>query len=520
LEIFGRGRALEGGTLLQMEFSRGIQMKFSVGTVRKLNTILLALSMFPIYGTGEIQAAPGLALTHVTVIDVTGGRAQEDMTVVVSDNLITALEPAPHIAVPQGARVIDGRGKYIIPGLWDMHVHVDDAGDWFFPLAVANGVTGLRAMGSSISQLERWRERRQKGREIMPYVLAAGPIVTGMVDDPDPRLVRVATRADAERAVDSLVRQGVDFIKVHDWLSRDAYAGIMARASSRGVPVAGHLPVAMDAAEVSAAGQRSIEHLGNAWGGILIDCSTEEAALKRELRTHKGPDPSLLGWNTDLAKVNRLIDTYSRGKAESLAALFARAGTWQTPTIYASCWLSTTPLDESFARDPRLKYLPASARSMMDEMVRDSSNRHLSAEQAIVRKRLYARYLEFIRVMRKEGVPFLAGTDALPFPPVFPGFSLHDELAKFVEAGFTPLEALQTATINPAKFLHATTSWGAVAVGKRADLVLLDADPLADIRNTTKIYAVLVNGRLIDSDQRKQLLAQVQAAADRLPTKL
>jgi predicted amidohydrolase YtcJ len=144
-----------------MEISRGIQMKFSVGIVRKLNTILLALSMFPIYGTGEIQAAPGLALTHVTVIDVTGGRAQEDMTVVVSDNLIMALGPTPHIAVPQGARVIDGRGKYIIPGLWDMHVHVDDTGDWFFPLAVANGVTGLRDMGSSISQLERWRERGQ-----------------------------------------------------------------------------------------------------------------------------------------------------------------------------------------------------------------------------------------------------------------------------------------------------------------------------------------------------------------------
>ena len=314
-------------------------MKFSARTVHKLNIISLALFMLQIYWEGEIQAAPGLALTHVTVIDVTGGWAQEDMTVVVSDSLITALGPAPHIAVPQGARVIDGRGKYIIPGLWDMHVHVDDAGDCFFPLVVDNGVTGLRDMGSSISQLERWRERRQKGREIMPYVLAAGPIVTGIVDDPDPRLVRVATRADAERAVDSLIQQGVDFIKVHDWLSRDAYAGIMARASARGIPVAGHLPVAMDAAEVSApaAGQRSIEHLGNAWGGLLIDCSTEEAALKRELRTHKGPDPSLLGWNSDPAKANRLIDTYSRGNAESLAVLFARAGTWQTPTIYASC---------------------------------------------------------------------------------------------------------------------------------------------------------------------------------------
>jgi hypothetical protein len=208
------------------------------------------------------------------VIDVAGGRSQEDMTLVVSDSLITSLEPAMHTAVPRGARVIDGRGKYIIPGLWDMHVHVDDAGDWFFPLAVANGVTGLRDIGSSIRQLERWRERRQKGREIMPYVLAAGPIVTGIVDDPDPRLVRVATRADAERSVGSLVRQGVDFIKVHDWLSRDAYAGILAPASTRGIPVAGHLPVAMDAAEFSTAGQRSIEQLGNAWGGFLIDCAT------------------------------------------------------------------------------------------------------------------------------------------------------------------------------------------------------------------------------------------------------
>jgi imidazolonepropionase-like amidohydrolase len=259
---------------------------------------LLGALLFAFPARGQRQRARPLAFLHVTVVGGAGAPAKSDMTVVISGGRIRAVGKTGEVKIPAGARVVDATGKFLIPGLWDMHAHVDDTGDYYFPLALANGITGVRDMGSHPDRLREWRALRARGA-LMPRVVAAGPIVTGMVTDDDPRLLRVAGPADAARAVNALAARGADFVKVFDYLSRDAYLALMRRAARRRVPVAGHLPASVDAAEASRLGQRSVEHTGSALGGLLLDCSTREAELKRELRARLRPPvdvPAVVGY--------------------------------------------------------------------------------------------------------------------------------------------------------------------------------------------------------------------------------
>jgi hypothetical protein len=385
-----------------------------------------------------------------------------------------------------------------------MHVHVDDREAWFFPLAVANGVTGLRDMGSTFAQLRRWRSLAEM-EPAVPRIVASGPILTGLVRDDDPRIVRIGTAAEAERAVDAHAEAGADFVKVHDWLSPEAYRAILHRSASRRLPVAGHLPVAIDAAEAAAGGQRSLEHLGNAWGGLLLDCSTEGAPLRAELRALVGKEFSLGDVFASLTRperVARIADAYSPARAEALARVLAQSGTYQTPTLYSSSFLPFAANRDDLLRDPRHSDLPASVREDLPGMLGDL----VPAVRDERLTRFRARQLELVRVLTAAGVPFLAGTDTAPGMPVFPGFSLHDELAQLVAAGLTPMEALRAATLAPARYLGEEERAGSVAAGKLADLVVLEADPLTDIRNVGKVHAVVLRGRYFGPDERRRLL--------------
>jgi len=451
--------------------------------------------------TAFCQPAAPIAITHVTVINPGTSSVLPDRTVVVTGDRITSVSDGVKAQPPKNARVIDGTGQYLIPGLWDMHVH-SAFGDWFpggrdiiLPLFIANGITGVRDMGGDVPVLVAWRKEIASGHVIGPRMVISGPMLDGYLPSGKlrfPSSIPVTTPADAIVAVDALKKQGVDFIKVQSAISHDAYLAAAAEAHKQGLPFVGHVPDKVRIREVVAAGQTSIEHLM----GIFEGCSTAE-------------DKFIQGQGT----LKLLLATQDKQRCDSLIKLLAQNQTWQAPTL---AWQRGGEfLDQrDLKHQPLDKYVPPYWRDVTWRRFSDEMMPDLLRDPLALRQDYFARNLQIVDAMHRAGVPFLAGTDSAPGVYILPGFSLHDELANFVEAGFTPMESLQTATSNPARFLGMQASMGSVESGKFADLVLLTANPLEDIRNSRKISAVLAHGRLFDRAAINQVLVRVEAAAN------
>ena len=458
-----------------------------------------------------------LAIVHVTVIDATGSPPKPDMTVVISDGRIGAIESSAKLPIPAGARVIDAKGKFLIPGLWDMHIHLDETELWrepitredkeaIFPILIANGITGVRDMGGSLEQLQQWKLKITLEQMTGPRIVMAGPFVDG--NYPDFGWLgsfHVTTEANGRAAVRSLSRRGVDFIKVYDTVPRAAYFGIADEARKLGVVFAGHIPDRVSAAEASNAGQKSIEHMK----GILLSCSTNEEAFRKEIdETYDDP-------NAPLTPLDRgdpaVLASFGREKCDALFKLFAKNGTWQCPTLHNN-WRHAHSYDSELVNDPRVRFYPG----VYQEHWRRSSLKDQKRPEREARlKAYYERLRPMLGEMHKAGVSLLAGSDSGGNEFSIPGFSLHDELVEFVGAGLTPMEALQTATLNAAKYLGMTDAFGTVETGKMADLVLLEANPLDDIRNTRKIAAVVLNGKLFTKLELQKMLANAEATGNR-----
>jgi imidazolonepropionase-like amidohydrolase len=472
--------------------ARTARMRPIASRCRAACLVLFLVVVLPGAAAAEETA---LVLNHITVIDATGRPPQPDMALFVEGARIVALAPSSSFHPPKGARMVDATGKYVIPGLWDMHVHMI-FGDWvgkdekiILPLFVANGVTGVRDMGGDLEDLKSWRARIEAGSLLGPRMVLSGP----MLDGPVPRFpssVAVKNAGDATRAVDDLKKSGADFIKFQSLISRESYFAAVDEAKKLGIPFVGHVPDAIRASEASNAGQRSIEHLT----GIFEDCSTVEDELM------KGPKST-----------GRFVATFDPARAQTLIALLAKNQTWQVPTLvweHGGNLLDT----RDFAKDPLNKYAPPTWKDRtwpanMKDLLHDMT------DPLPVREKFIQMEMDLVKQMHRAGVPFLAGTDTAAGVHVFPGFSLHDELAYLVEAGFTPMEALQTATRNPAEFLGMLYDLGTVEKGKLADLVVLDANPLDDIQNTRKIRAVLLAGRYFSREQLDAMLDGVAEAA-------
>lgn len=453
--------------------------------------------------TAQTQPAPvPIVITHATVINPGTPSVQANQTVVVTNARITSVSGSERLLPPKNARVIDAAGQYLIPGLWDMHVH-SAFGDWFpggrdiiLPLFIANGVTGVRDMGGDVPVLLRWRKEIADGEIIGPRLVISGPMLDGYLPNGKlrfPSSIPVTTPASAVAAVDTLKAQGVDFIKVQSVISHDAYLAASAEAHKQGLPIVGHVPDKVRIREVVAAGQKSIEHLM----GIFEGCSTEE-------------DKFIKGEGS----LKLLLATQDEKLCGSLIKLLAQHQTWQVPTL---AWQrGGTFLDQrDLKHQPLDKYVPAYWRDVTWRRFTDEMMPDLLRDPLALRREYFAHNLQIVGALHRGGVPFMAGTDTAPGVYIMPGFSLHDELANFVESGFTPMEALQTATSNPARFLGMESSFGSVEPGKIADLVLLNANPLEDIRNTRKISAVISNGRLLNRVALDQVLVNVEAAAKR-----
>ncbi|MBI4456644.1 MAG: amidohydrolase family protein [Acidobacteria bacterium] len=484
--------------------------------MKKTHALLLSLVLLPGWLVGQDKQNPQtnpLVFTHVTVIDATGAPAQSDMTVIVTGDRITEISRTEKISIPKDAQVVDAGGKFLIPGLWDMHVHTWYQKVAFLPLFIANGVTGVRDVHAPLDhfeQIKQWRQEIASGKLLGPRIFTSGPLVDG--PKPQHASFVVTSPAGGREVVDALKRRGADFVKVYDWLSRDSYYAVIDEAKKQGLPYTGHVPYSVSAAEASDIGQH-IEHLK----GVLLACSTDEARFQKQLAEGSwSPD------DTDL------LDTYSEEKAAALFARFVKNGTWHTPTLVIT-WknLKAYAMDDADF-NARIKYIPRGMtwpvpREAQYGGVRVNPSRDEWDPKSFFRtreelentKRRFEKYLQIVGGMHRMGVQFMTGTDTGAKAYLIPGFSLHDELVLLVQAGLTPLEALQAATRNPAKYLGLSDSLGTVEKGKIADLVLLEANPLEQIRNTQRIAAVVVGGKFISKASLQEMLANIEAAADK-----
>lgn len=472
-----------------------------------VRTLLILLALLPISGHCDGDSG-SLRLIHVTVIDGTSAAPQTDSTVLVKHGRIAAIGKDA-AATAGNIRTVNAQGKFLIPGLWDMHVHLLRKGrpEAYFPLLIANGITGIRDMGGDmpIEEIRKLREEIDIGQRLGPMIFAPGPLIDGPYPTL-PGITRIVQNADeASAAVTDLKQQGVDFIKVYNRVPRDAYFTLASTAKSLGIPFAGHIPASVTAQEASSAGQKSIEHLFN----IFFSCSNrEDELMQMKARSLASSDS---GERIELREkyLQLALNSYDADKARSLFELFAKNGTWQTPTLVQRKAFAFPPMQTP--NDPLMRYIPKSQRWRWDP-AQDGRLQGRSEERKTIEIQFYEKDRALIRPMLSAGVGFLAGTDT-PDGFAFPGFSLHEELAALVDAGLTAMQALQSATRNPAEYFGLHDS-GTIRPGNRADLILLDANPLEDIRNTRRINAVLVRGRFYSHEDLQHLLDQTAATAE------
>lgn len=420
-----------------------------------------------------------LAIVGATVLPMDREGSLPDTTVLIDGERIVAVGPAAELGVPEGVQVIDGHGRFLMPGLVDMHVHC-----WFetdLTLFVANGVTTIRNMFGSPLHVG-WRDEIAAGRKFGPSLVTAGPIVDG---DPPvwPGSRTAMTPESARAAVDENVAGRFDFVKVYVGVPADAYAELMTAARAAGQDVCGHVPRAVGLRAVLSAGQHTIEHLDG----------FEVALAPQESDNPSAFGKLLLNWTTaDLTRLPPLVEA-------------ARAaGTYQCPTLLVlQKVLGPDDLERELAR-PELRFMPP----MMLGMWKGRAEQ--GARAAELARGGDAARMATVRALAAAGVPILLGTD-MGNPWVMAGWGVHEELANLVAAGLSPWAALRAATRTPAECLHATGEFGTVAPGLRADLLLLEADPTRDIAAAGRRVGVVLRGAWHPEEELESRLEQVAA---------
>ncbi|MGC1906227.1 MAG: amidohydrolase family protein [Candidatus Acidiferrum sp.] len=485
-------------------------MRIPIASLMKMKRVLWLVTVAVILAiptVGPILGAPtGFAVAHVTVIDSTTNTARPDQTVVVSNGRIAEVGPSSRVKPPKDAQIIDGHGKFLIPGLWDMHVHIaglnaDPA--WskqvLLPLLIANGITGVRDMGGDLDVLLAWKHDVENGTVVGPHIVAAGPFLASEKGK-TPEQYPVPNAEAGRAAVRELKKRNADFIKIISVPSADVFFAIADESKKQSIPFAGHLPFQISAIEASNAGMRSIEHL--LYSGFSLSFSSNEQQLRGQLVEAESKGDSV-AWEQI---AHRSDATYSQEKAAQLFATLKRNGTWVTPTL-ASLDITSHPDDWS-ADDPQLAYVPPALAEQWRASMRDASMKERAAWLA----RQSTNDWRLTGELHKAGISLLAGSDSLD-PFVFTGESLHRELVELVRAGLTPGEVLAVATFGAARFLGREKEFGTIESGKIADLVLLDRSPLENIANTQSVAGVAYGGAYLDRVALDKLLAQARAAA-------
>ena len=468
-----------------------------------------------------VDITSGTVLNNVTVIDTRTGQATADQAVVIEQGKIKQVIASAAVKASGTAKVIDASGKFVVPGYLDMHTHVlpaavfQQAPAW--PLLLANGVTGVREMVGVpplIAAAKRFNAARAAGQLDSPEILQ----VPGMV------VAGVSTAASGVQAVMQTKAIGGDFVKVVA-ASPEALGAIMQTAKAQGLDVAGHLSAGVSAVDSSKAGMKAIEHLGGGWS-IALDCARDQASIRADLLAGKGAKlPASMPPTfvvspfrytiEDAPFMQRAMDTYDATACEGVARTLAQSETWQVPTMIRLNTMTNSDA-AAFRNDPNLRYVDPTSKGMWNKLATEFTALQPASGPETVRKS-YGSFVSTLKLLRQQGgtSKIMTGTD-IGGIWVIPGFSLHQEFREFAAAGFTPLEILQATTLNGARFLKREATMGTVEAGKNADLVLLDANPISDSANLSKIAGVVNAGKYFakaDLDAMKERVAQAVAAA-------
>ena len=458
-------------------------------------------------------------IQDVSIIDVESGYIIPNRSVVVKGNRIASVSPSADMETPAGARLIDGAGKFLIPGLWDAHIHtsgIAESRNSILPLLIANGVTGVRSMaadchlgdgncGEPIHEFHvfnDWRDQIAAGEIVGPRLVGSSYYTNGPASVDESSIENPATAEHARGYARLLNDRGVDLIKVYSGMYREAFFAMADEARGFGLEFGGHVPLTIRASEASDAGMATIEHIT----GILEECSTKEEALRPTLvASYRGVDElSSSFWPTLI----EFAQTFDHQKCQQLYERLATNGTWHVPTLNVDAFFSDLESPrEDWRDDPNIKYVPRSEVDLWNRLEHDYYEGVENYKQAL--QPHFQKSFEITRDTHRAGVPMMAGSDAGEYGIVW-GFSLHDELEYLVAAGFSELEALQAATLSPARYRGMEDQLGTIEKGKLADLVLLSANPLEDISNMRTIETVVANGRVYRRSDLDALLNKVE----------
>ncbi|MBV6520783.1 MAG: Adenine deaminase [Gemmatimonadaceae bacterium] len=479
--------------------------------------LLLAIALLvaaPTRDSVHASAERTVVLRHATIVDVVGERLIADQAIVISGKRIVSVVPDRRVRVPHGAAVVDCTGQYVMPGLWDMHVHIPEIAyradpaasakmgwDYTSALLVANGVTGVRIPAGNLQRLQGWRRDVEKGLLIGPRMVLTGqklgeqPVISGA---PFP----IRTDADARLSVRQLRDAGADFVKLSPGLPVALWRAAADEARRIGIPIVGHSPATVALTEASRLGLHSVEHLLN----LPRETSLHDEPLGRPslLEVVSKRTGQVLQWLRVVdptAPIDEQIATHDTARAAAKFTLLHQQGTWVTPTLVLTASMLQEQ-DRVFANNRR-RYL-----------TRDIDIARIVDTRGFQRRLYSAQLLAFnmllVREMQAAGVDLLAGSDA-PTLSV-PGFALHDELSLLVRAGLSPAAALRTATANVGRFLRAD-SVGVLRDGAVADVIVLAENPLRDISATRRIRGVVAGGRYFSRSALDDLLDSAAAIA-------
>lgn len=455
-------------------------------------------------------------IQNVNIVDIKTGELWQNMTLIVRGSKIDTIAKTDHIRLTGSGTLVDGSRKYLIPGLWDMHVHLINepyTREVFYPLFIANGITGIRVMAADcfepcdepnmkITQHRNLQNEIKQGKLLGPKSILASYYINGGLNG-ESTILKPRTEEHGRELARLLKDRKVDFIKIYDELNPEAYYGITDEAKKLNLEFAGHVPLAKKVIEVSKAGQRSIEH---AIDNLFLDCSDIEDNMRARLLEMFGNEKGDFNY-VNVEGINKLslemVENFDSLKCEEIYQILIDNNTWIVPTLRL---LEVYYPDTADWKDhPNIKYMPKDEYDVFAYDYGPAMRKFWGPFNPKIEKKRR----QLVSNMNDTGVGLLAGSDVGEVG-LIGGFSLHEELLSLQNAGLTPLEALQTATLNPAKYQNAIDSIGTIEIGKIADLILLNKNPLEDIANTQTIEAVFTNGRYLNRKDLDSLLSDVE----------